>query len=175
MLLGNAGLPMIFVELPVLVVALVPVVGLEAALLRRSLAIPWRQAIRDVFGANLLSTFVGVPLAWAAQVAGQLALGGGVAWDLSTPLDRLAAVIVQSGWLIPYENELHWMVPAAALWLLLPCLLVSIAVEQWWLRRCWSGLPVRRILRAVVLANCVSYLLPATWWAVLWVSAWTGR
>jgi hypothetical protein len=166
MLLADVGLPMIFVELPFLALALLPVAALEAAVYRWRLSVSWSQSLWGSLRANLWSTFVGIPLAWLAQVVGQLAVGGGSAWGLDTPLDRLAAVTVQSAWLIPYEEELRWMVPAAALCLLVPCLAVSVGVEQWRLRRYWPGVPVRRLLWAVVLANTVSYLLLAAYWCV---------
>jgi hypothetical protein len=165
-LLANVGLPMIFIELPFLAMALVPVTLVEAAVYRWWLSMPWRQSIWGALRANLWSTFVGIPLAWLAQVVFQLAFGGGSMWGLDTPLDRLAAVTLQSAWLIPYEGEFRWMVPAAALSLLVPFLLVSIVVEYFLLRRYWPGVVARRLVTAVVLANLVSYLLLAAFWGV---------
>jgi hypothetical protein len=166
MLLANVGLPMIFVELPFLAVALLPVAALEAVVYRWRLSISWGPSFSGSLRANLWSTFVGVPLVWLAQAVGQLAVGGGSAWGLSTPLARLAAVTVQSAWLIPYESDFHWMLPAAALCLLVPCLIVSVWVEQRRLRRYWPAVPIRPLVRAVVLANVVSYLLLAAYWGV---------
>jgi hypothetical protein len=171
MLLANVGLPMIFVELPFLAVALVPVAVLEAAIYRWRLSVPWRPALWGALRANLWSTFVGVPLAWLAQVAGQIAVGGGSAWGLDAPLGRLAAVTVQSAWLIPYEGEFGWMVPAASLCLLLPCLLVSVGVEQRMLRQYWPDVPGRGVVGAVLIANVLSYLLLAGYWGVQLSSA----
>src|SRR5262245_20923367 len=125
MLFANIGLPMIFVELPFLVVALVPVVVLESIVYRSAFPITWRDSVWGAFLANFLSTFVGVPLAWVAQVVAQMMLGGGGMWGLDTPLLQLAAVTLQSAWLVPYGHELVWMVPAASLFLMLPCFLVS--------------------------------------------------
>ena len=165
MLLADIGLPMIFVELPCLAIALVPVALLEAAVYRWRLSLAWRKAWWGSLRANLWSTFLGVPIAWFLQVAGQVAVGGGAAWGLDTPLSRLAAVTVQSAWLIPYESELGWMVPAASLCLLLPCLLVSIGLEQWLLRRYWPDMSAGQVLGAAVLANVASYLLLAAYWS----------
>ncbi len=166
MILANIGLPMIFVELPFLAVALLPVAGLEAAVYRWRLSVPWRQSLWGALRANLWSTFAGVPVAWLVQVVGQIAVGGGSAWGLNTPLDRLAAVTVQSAWLIPYQGEFGWMVPAASLCLLVPCLLVSVGMEQWLLRRYWPTLPARRVVGAAVLANVASYLLLSAYWGI---------
>src|SRR5690606_20307608 len=103
-----------------LAVALLPVAAIEAVVYLRRLSIPGRQAWWGALRANLWSTFAGVPLAWLAQTVAQFALGGATGWGLETPLDRIAAVTVQSAWLVPYESDLSWMVPAAALFLLLP-------------------------------------------------------
>jgi hypothetical protein len=162
---------MIFIEMPVLVVALVPVVALEAAVYRWRLSVPGRDALWSALQANLWSTFVGVPLAWLAQLLGQTVVGGGGAWGLDTPLLRLAAVTVQSAWLVPYRGEEHWMVPAAALCLLAPCLLVSVGVEQWRLRRQWAKTPAAQVVRATILANVASYLLLAAYWSAQLFSA----
>lgn len=166
MLLANIGLPMIFVELPFLAIALLPVVLAEGAFYHWRLLIPWRQSLSGTFWANIWSTFFGVPLAWLAQVVAQLALGGGTAWGLDTPLDRFAAVTIQSAWLVPYSNEFGWMIPAAAMFLMVPCLLVSIAMERSLLREYWPEITPGRLAVAVVIANLLSYLLLAAYWGV---------
>jgi hypothetical protein len=160
------GLPMIFVELPFLAVALFPVVLFESAIYHWMLSVPWRQSFSGTFWANLWSTFLGVPVAWFAQMIGQMAIGGGSAWGLDTPLDRLAAVTLQSAWLIPYEGEFGWMVPAAALSLMLPCFLVSVGVEQWCLREYWPEVTSRRLVLTVSFANMLSYSLLMAYWGV---------
>jgi hypothetical protein len=164
MMFVDIGLPFLFIELPFLAIALIPVVFVESVIYRWRLSIPWQQAVTGTLRANLWSTFAGVPLAWFAQVLAQITIGGGRAWGLKTPLDRLAAVTVQSPWLIPYEGQFKWMIPAAALCQLVPCLVVSVAVEQWFLRRYWPTVSGRRIVAAAVLANIASYLLLAAYW-----------
>jgi hypothetical protein len=166
MLFANVGLPMIFVELPFLAIAILPVAVVEGTFYFWWLPVPWRQAVWGALRANLWSTFVGVPFAWLVQLFCQMAVGGGAAWGMDTPLDRLAAVTVQSAWLIPYQDELFWMIPAAAMSLMVPCLLVSIAVELSWLRSYWPDVTLRSLAMAVVLANLLSYLLLAAYWGV---------
>src|SRR5262245_13381903 len=173
MLFANMGLPMIFIELPFLVVALLPVVLVEGACYHWCLSVPWRKSFSGTFWANLWSTFLGVPLAWFAQTVGQMAIGGGSAWGLETPLDRLAAVTLQSAWLIPYQGEYDWMMPAASLVLLLPCLVVSIGIEQSALREYWPDVPWRRLIVVVSAANMLSYFLLAGYWGVQLVLALT--
>lgn len=166
MLLANTGVPMIAVELPTMIVALVPIILLEAAIYRQAGPMPWRDAWRGSSWANLASTFLGVPAAWFALVIVQMVGDGGSAWGLKTPLDRLAAVTLQSAWLIPYEDELHWMIPAAACVLLIPFFAASVATEAWVLRLYWPEDHRSRLVHRVTFANVASYALLALFWGV---------
>ena len=49
-----------------------------------------------------------------------VATGGGRAFGIDSSWQRVFAVTVQAAWLIPYESELNWMVPLAAIVLLVP-------------------------------------------------------
>ena len=162
---ADAGLPMIFVELPFLVVALVPVVLLEALVFRFGLPVSFPRALGGSLVGNLCSTFLGVPMTWLALVFAQLCVGGGGVWGLQTPLRRVAAVTVQAPWLIPYEGEFYWMVPAASLFLMLPFFLVSVVTERNVLSQCWPAVDGRRLTRSVWLANLLSYGALAAYWA----------
>lgn len=175
MLLANVGLPMIFVELPVLVAALLPVVLIEAMIFHWRLAVSWKQSFYGTFGANLWSTFVGIPLAWFAQAICEGFGGAGGIWELNSPLNRLASVTLQSAWLVPHPGEYDWMVPAAALFLLLPCLIVSIWVEYLRLRKYWQSPSPAQLLRVTILANLISYAFLAGFWATQLLSALQAR
>ena len=72
-LLADVGVPMIFVEWPLMLCALVPVIAIEAEVARRQLTLPYRKAFAGAAKANLLSTLVGVPLAWAIMLAVEFA------------------------------------------------------------------------------------------------------
>jgi hypothetical protein len=64
-----------------------------------------------------------------------MATGGGSAHGLRTLSAKLLAVTWQSPWLIPYEDDLVWMVPAAALCLLVPFFFASVYIEYQVARR----------------------------------------
>jgi hypothetical protein len=126
----------------------------------RLLAMPAAQAVKGAAIGNVLSTLVGIPLMWMGLATLQLSLAG-TAHGLATPTTRLYAVTVQAPWLIPYEEDLSWMIPAALLVLGLPAYLLSVLIE-------WQAVlpflsPSHRAgtLRAVALANVASYLLLA--------------
>jgi hypothetical protein len=166
-MLANAGVPMLAIELPVMVIALAPIVLLEAWIYVDMCQVEWHSAWRGTACANLLSTLIGVPVAWFFQVAVQTSLGGGHAWGLSDPALKLAAVTMQSAWLIPYESDLDWMIPAAALFLLLPAFAISVPCEALFLRRWFHGLEAKRIRSSVIRANLASYCLLAAFWGAL--------
>ena len=62
--LANIGIPMIVVQWPLMFATLVPVVVLETLVIHRRLRVSWRSALLGVGKANVLSTLIGVPLAW---------------------------------------------------------------------------------------------------------------
>jgi hypothetical protein len=169
MLIADAGVPMLFVTFPRMMAALVPIVLVEAIVYRWYLSKSFPSCCGGSLVANSMSTFAGIPLTWVLLVIMEiLCTGGGKAYGLDTPLHRLVAVTLQAPWLVPYEEDLYWMIPVAALSLLVPCLLVSVLVEYFMLRACWI-LPKDRVklLNAVWIANLLSYCLLGTYCLVL--------
>lgn len=169
--LGNVGIPMVCVAVPTMLIILPLVATVEAAVLWRICRMPFKEAWSGTLWANLLSTLVGIPAAWLPLVAAQIIGGATRAWGLDTPMDRLAAVTLQAPWLIPYEDDLYWMVPAASLALLVPFFLASVVIEYLFLRVRWvPGRP--RLLAGVVAANAVSYFLLAGYYVVRLAMMW---
>lgn len=127
--MANIGLPMIVVTTPWMVICLIPVVAMEAWVLVRQLQVSARSAAVSSAIANLLTTFVGVPITWGLLVLLQLSTGGGgIPYDFSTPLGKFLSVTWQAPWLLPFESDLGWMIPAAMATLFVPFFLAS-----WWL------------------------------------------
>jgi len=77
LLFADAGIPMIFLTWPAMVILLVPVILIEGVLCRRWLGLKTSQAIRINAVSNLASTIIGIPVAWAGMLAMSLEL-----WDL---------------------------------------------------------------------------------------------
>lgn len=161
-ILANAGLPMLLVVGPALVVALLPIVLIEAGIYRRRIGVPWGRAVCGSLGANLLSTFVGVPLTWAVLLGLQFVTGG----DSSGSGVGIHSVTWQAPWLLPYERHLHWMIPTAAIVLCVPFLLASVLVENLFLRRIWQEQASVTILRACWIANGLTYGCLVAFWGV---------
>lgn len=172
--LANIGVPMILLTLPGMVLTLVPVVLLEMWVLARRLELPAGKAFRVSAWANLATTFVGVPVTWILLYLLEMLTGGGRAYGIETPLQKFLAVTWQAPWLIPYEMDgnLEWMVPTAAMWLLVPSFFTS-----WWLearvaRRLLKDADRGRVKAAMLRANILSYsfleILAVVWlvWSV---------
>lgn len=157
-LLANAGLPMIGVQMEILIAALIPVVMIETLVLRYRLSMSFLRVLPASLIANLISTFIGIPFAWMALVFTELTFGA-TAWGLDTPLKRIAAVTIQAPWLIPYQNDIYWMVPTASLVLMFPFLIVSAIVESRVLIRIYPEIPRQNLQRAVYFANVISYTI----------------
>ena len=73
-ILGDTGVPMIFIQWPAMICALVPVIAIEAIVIHRNLSLPYRRAFVGSAKANVISTLVGVPLAWVLMLALELML-----------------------------------------------------------------------------------------------------
>jgi len=139
-------------------IAVLPVVLIESAIVHKPMSIPVRRVFLDVGVANVCTTILGVPLAWGVMLGLHMLTTGGSALGMDTPAKMLAAVTLQAAWLIPYEDHLFWMIPAAATVLLIPCFWASVIIERWVLVRRWRDHERRAVFSAVFRANVWSYL-----------------
>jgi len=163
-MLANVGVPMIFVQMPGMVCALIPIIILEALLIRRWLSLPYGDAFKGVTLANLASTIVGVPLAWLVMVLIEFAVVLPVAiaadhwhWKLDSPVLGVLGFLLSIAWLGPVERQLYWMIPAASALLLIPSFVVSVWLERRICLRSWSGVDPASVRRGVFNANVASY------------------
>src|SRR5436309_6422997 len=72
-LLADVGVPMIFVQWPLMICALLPVIAIEALVVRKRLSLSYGRAFAGAAKANVVSTLVGVPLAWGLMLLLELA------------------------------------------------------------------------------------------------------
>lgn len=160
--LANVGVPMIGIMYPGMGLLLIPIIVLEALILERRLGIERRRAFLTTASSNALSTVIGVPLTWIALVLLQALVGAGSPGpSIQTLLGKLFAVTVQAPWMMPDEPNMYWMVPVAALVLLVPFFFMSWFVE-YQLSKLFIRDGDRPALRsAVLIANLWSYALLA--------------
>jgi hypothetical protein len=124
-------------------VAFLPVVVIEAWLAHRIAGMSAKRGLLASAAANAASTLAGIPLVWGLLAAIQVFVvpGGAQGPALNSFWRRVFAVTVQAPWLIPYESELHWMVPLAAIVLLVPFFFASVFLERMVFRRFCAGAP----------------------------------
>jgi len=133
-LLADAGIPMIALTLPLMVMLLIPVVVIEGLLCKRWLGLTNWEAMKSNAVANLVSTIVGVPLAWAIMLGLEFTAIASVdqktsVLDSSRPLATVIAFLLHSAWIGPVEGNNAWWIPAATLVLLVPFFFVSYGLE----------------------------------------------
>jgi hypothetical protein len=139
---ADVGVPMLALIWPASWVLFIPIVAIEAWIARKIVGLTVKRSILAATVANAVSTLVGIPLVWGALAAAEIVFSnGGRALGIDSFLRRVYAVTVQAAWLIPYESELHWMVPLAAIVLLVPFFFASVFLERTVFRRFCSSSP----------------------------------
>ena len=162
-MLANAGIPMLFWQLPLAAAAFVPIVVIETLIAFPIVRQPlWPVTVR-VCSANALSTFVGIPIAWIFLVIVEIVGGGGSFTGYRTPWAAFQSIVLSAPWLPPDEDQLGWLIPAATLVLLVPYFFVSLAIERWMMVRRWPELPRSRVALAAWVGNLVTYCGLALW------------
>lgn len=127
---ADAGVPMLAIIWPASWFLLLAIIPIEALIAVRILKTGWKRNLIMVSVANAFSTLLGIPVTWILLVLCQMFSGGGGAYGLGTNETRLLAVTLQSPWLIPYEADLNWMIPAATAVLCVPFFFMSVFVEE---------------------------------------------
>jgi hypothetical protein len=174
-LLADVGLPMLALHFPLLVLLLLPIILIEIAVAKRSLAKPLPQGFKSAIAwANVLSTLLGIPLAWFGLVllefgaeAAFYAVHGDFSPDSNFPerhkhIFDLLMVVCSAPWLLPVDGpQFAWLPSAATLVLLVPYYFVSVWVEGWIMRRIWKSREKAEVMAASRRANAASYALLA--------------
>ena len=166
---ANAGVPMIFLVMPALGLSIVPIILIEAIYLSKKLELIISRAIKTATISNLASTIVGIPLTWLLLVLIQMLTGGGGAYGLDTTLGKVLSVTLQAAWLIPYESDLHWMIPVAGLVLLVPFFFASWWSEYFVSKKILKDHSPQKVKVEVRNANIITYALLALWPIGFWL------
>lgn len=166
---ADAGIPMLPVQYPELLLYILPVIAIEAAYLMRQLKTPMRRTTMAVTLVNLTTVALGYPLAWAMyKLLDWMFSFPPVSTPMFTNLWRVPVWICLK--MFPAWAGLHQEVwPVLAVWvvLLLPSFLLSGFVKAW-LMRLYDLLNFKGNTRpAVWMANRYSYLFLAVTGCVL--------
>jgi hypothetical protein len=161
---ANVGVPMIFITLPGMLLALMPIIAIESKIYFRYFGLGKLKVIKYTTLTNSASTILGVPLAWLLHTI--LLLSFGQAYSLLFPtaniftnggLSLFLQVTLGAAWLGPIEGQLYWMIPAACLFLLIPYFFVSWYFEYFIMRKLVRNVEDKMCKSATLKANLVSY------------------
>jgi hypothetical protein len=166
--LANAGLPMIFVHGPVFIVGLIPIIAIEAVALKifnRHASL--KKCLTTAGSSNIMSTIIGLPLTWLLLVFIQMIAGGGGNMPDDTIAQRFFAMILQAPWQLPYRYDLIWMVPRAAIVMLVPFFFVSYFIERRVTQSLMQDSDQQEIHKGVLWGNITSYTFLAGFWIMV--------
>jgi WG containing repeat len=153
---ADSGLPMLLIVWPSAWLLLLAIIPIEAAVAIRVLKVGWKKSLVIVTIANLVSTIVGIPVTWFLMLLPEF-VGAGRAFGLHSIINRVLSVSLQSAWLVPYESDLSWMVPAAAAVLCVPFFFMSVVVESLCARRFVSKESRSAVWRWSWIGNGITY------------------
>jgi hypothetical protein len=172
---ADAGLPMLPLAYPVILVFLAPVIAIESLYIRFRLGTGWRNTLVATSKANVITLLLGFPLAWLLYLVFELVFFGaltatGVQRHLgsvgNTRIGNMLTVALSAAWMGPGIAG-RWVVLLAFVVLLVPSFLVSGYVESALLgRRGWLTYKGRSTI-AIWQANIFSYVFLAVAGCVL--------
>lgn len=157
--LVNPGLPVLFLALPVAFYLLIPIIAVETWRARKLAEVDAKHALAGVVAANTISAVVGWPLTWAifAAMQGSIAPVGDPGHGALSPLRAIASGAVQTGWLALNDDWFYWMIPVAAVIVMIPAFVITLLIEGIVLKSCWRRVPTGVCLRFVFSANLYSF------------------
>jgi len=166
--LANIGLPMIFVHGPVFIMGLIPIVIIETFILRRFIdKSTIFECLKATTVANLVSTVIGLPLTWFVFVVIQMLANGGGNMPDSTLAERIYAAILQSPWQLPNYHDYGWMIPRAAMIMLVPFFVISYQTERFVVQHIMKLNENTLVRKGVYWGNVTSYTCLAAFWIVM--------
>ena len=166
-LLADAGLPMISLTFPAMLILLIPVIVVESLLCKKWLGLTTWEAMKANAMSNLASTIFGVPFAWAIMLAVEfinMIDRNGAIQNWRSPLAQVIGLFLGSAWIGPPSEKNVWIIPAATLVLLVPFFLASYGIEYLVVRHMVGmseggppNLTYRRVRIVVRNANLITY------------------
>ena len=127
--LFDMGLPMIVPSMFLMVLALVPIIFVEAYYIAGSLKLDIQRILNLVAISNVISTLIGIPVTWFLLLGVELMTGTGSAIASEGYWGQLISFTLQAAWVPPYGSDLAWIYSAAMLFLLIPYFFASWYVE----------------------------------------------
>lgn len=155
---ANIGIPMLALAWPVHWIAYLPVVIIESEYTRVRLDLSRKESYKAVALANVISTLVGIPVAWGVMLISTFAVGMSLSFvpDTATQQSLYNWLFpLTSAWLGPTDNT--WLVYAAFACLALPMWYGSVLIETLVLRRALPTHCRDRLRSTVIRSNLITY------------------
>lgn len=128
---ANMGIPTIFLTLPAMLIALVPVVAIEAWIIIKRLGVSAGEASLTSTVANLTSTLLGLPVTWFVLLILSCFARPLIRPDLKRLQGRFLTAALEAPLFPPYQQGYkNWMVLAGCLILMVPYFAASYLVEN---------------------------------------------
>jgi len=157
---ANAGVPMIFLSFPLMLITLVPIIFIESHIYTKTTGSPFKKSVAASATANSISTIAGFPLAWGLLLGLEiLTTGGSCGPGFDTIPNSILTVILESAWLCPREDQLYWLIPVAFINSLIVAFFISVFIEYWILKKFMKNTDRKIVKKATYIANMTSYSL----------------
>jgi hypothetical protein len=155
-ILLNAGLPMIVSSMMEMVIALIPIILLEAFCFHSSLKVTFWNVLKSSAVVNIFSTLIGIPVTWAFLILLRYLTNGGRPFNLkSQPLLIKFLLFI---WAFR-GNSRRWTIYASGLVLIVPFFFASCFSEYWIVAYFFCDVATVETNKAVRNANLLSYAL----------------
>ena len=155
---ADVAIPMFFLTWESMVIALIPVVIIEAVVFIMMLKIDVWRAISASFWANAKSTVIGVPLS-GILLFSVVAIGTFVVSEFKIPLpdSQLFSIITQAVWIIPTHDGTERYQSLAIALGLIPAYFLSIWIEFGVVKQKFQELDSKVLHKVVQIANLITY------------------
>ena len=145
-----------------MVVALIPVILIEAVVIWRRESISFKRSLGGSAAANAVSTLAGVPLSWGLMFLVLMAsslIDANFSLDMNSPAIMIAYVILNAAWLAPLEQHLSWMAPMALAILMIPSYFMSVWIEYLVCKWIWKDVDTESLWTTMRTMNGVTYAI----------------
>lgn len=132
---ANAGIPMILLGVPFMLLNLIPIILIEYVYYRKRLDVAREKVAIHTVIANLITTIIGYPLSWVLHLAVQWTIRIDESMSIDNLLRVTQVVLFQTALLSPRESHLYWLLPVAGMVGLVPAFFVSYFFEKWYLKK----------------------------------------
>jgi hypothetical protein len=165
---ADAGIPIIMISYPFVLLGLVPVIFIEGFVLHKLLNFELKRSLKLAAISNSISTIAGFPLMWTLLFGIQIIDGGascGPGFD--TAWKTLATILLESAWICPWEQQAWFLIPVVFCVELFCAFIVSVYIERFILMKVIKDKTKQEITDANQSANIWSYLFLIALTAVL--------